>query len=69
MQLKIFNGRVITPQGILKNGSVLVTDGIIAEISAGNIDAPGATAIDAKGQYISPGFIDIHVHGGAGHDF
>ncbi len=25
--------------------------------------------IDAKGKYISPGFIDIHVHGGGGHDF
>jgi len=25
--------------------------------------------IDAAGKYVSPGFIDIHVHGGGGHDF
>ena len=69
MQLKIYNGQVITPQDILKDGCVLVTDGVITEVSANNIDAPGAEEIDAKGRYISPGFIDIHVHGGGGHDF
>jgi N-acetylglucosamine-6-phosphate deacetylase len=25
--------------------------------------------IDAAGHFVSPGFIDLHVHGGAGHDF
>lgn len=25
--------------------------------------------IDAAGHYVSPGFIDLHVHGGGGHDF
>src|SRR3569833_674266 len=69
MLLKIYNGQVITPQDILKDGCVLVTDGVITEVSANNIDAPGAEEIDAKGRYISPGFIDIHVHGGGGHDF
>ncbi len=69
MQLKITNGQVITPQGILKNGSILVIDGKIAEIATGNINSPGATEIDAGGRYLSPGFIDIHVHGGGGHDF
>src|ERR1700739_3655379 len=69
MQLKIYNGQVITPGGILKGGSVLVADGKIAEVSANNIDAPDAKAIDAGGKYISPGFIDIHIHGGGGHDF
>jgi N-acetylglucosamine-6-phosphate deacetylase len=34
-----------------------------------NTDFPDAIEIDAKGDYISPGFIDIHVHGGGGHDF
>lgn len=68
-QLKIFNGQVITPQRIIPNGTVMVTDGIITAIEEGTIDAPGATAINAKGNYISPGFIDIHIHGGGGHDF
>jgi len=69
MQLRIVNGQVITPQGILKGGSLLINDGKIIEISSSNIDAPDATVIDAGGKYISPGFIDIHVHGGGGHDF
>lgn len=69
MQLKIFNGQIITPNGILKNGSLLVSQGKIVEISNSNIDVPGVPEIDAKGSYVSPGFIDIHVHGGGGHDF
>ena len=47
----------------------MIADGKIIEISNSNIDAPGALEIDAGGQYVSPGFIDIHVHGGGGHDF
>jgi N-acetylglucosamine-6-phosphate deacetylase len=67
--LKVFNGNVITPSRIISNGTVLITDDKITAISDENIDAPGAKAIDAKGQFISPGFIDIHIHGGGGHDF
>lgn len=69
MQLKIFNGQVITPQEIWKDGCVLLTDGKITEVSKDNIDAPDAIEINAKGKYVSPGFIDIHIHGGGGHDF
>lgn len=43
--------------------------GIITAVSKGNIDLPGATEIDAKGNYVSPGFIDLHIHGGGGFDF
>jgi N-acetylglucosamine-6-phosphate deacetylase len=69
MQLKIHNGRIITPQGILQGGSILVVDGKITEVTGAYIDAPAAVEIDAGGKYVSPGFIDIHVHGGSGHDF
>lgn len=68
-QLKIYNGNIITPYRIIKSGTILIKEGKIIAISEGKIDAPNATLIDAKGQYISPGFIDIHVHGGGGHDF
>lgn len=67
--LKIYNGDVITPYKIIKSGTVLIKDGKIIDLKAGNIDAPDGESIDAKGNYISPGFIDIHVHGGGGHDF
>jgi N-acetylglucosamine-6-phosphate deacetylase len=68
-RLKIFNGRILTPQGILPQGTIVVEEGRIAEISEGNISVPDALEIDAQGKYISPGFIDIHVHGGGGYDF
>ncbi|MES2872140.1 MAG: N-acetylglucosamine-6-phosphate deacetylase [Bacteroidota bacterium] len=66
--LKIHNGKVLTPYRIIQ-GTVIVEDGRIKEVAEGNIDVTGAVEIDAKGQYIAPGFIDIHVHGGGGHDF
>lgn len=69
MKYKIFNGKVITPDKILEHASVLILDGKIAGIEAGNEHYPDATEIDAKGNYISPGFIDIHIHGGGGADF
>ncbi|MGC3948144.1 MAG: N-acetylglucosamine-6-phosphate deacetylase [Chryseolinea sp.] len=68
-RLKITNGKVILPSGKIENGSVLIEDTKI--LAVGNRDEPfgDALIIDARDQYISPGFIDIHVHGGAGHDF
>ncbi len=68
-RVKIFNGRLIVPGKIIPNGCVLVQEGRIIAVEAGDIDAGDATVIDANGQYISPGFIDIHIHGGGGHDF
>jgi N-acetylglucosamine-6-phosphate deacetylase len=68
-QLKIVNGQIITPSGIINGGCVLITNGTITAVSEKNIDAPGSIEIDACGKYVSPGFIDIHIHGGAGHDF
>jgi N-acetylglucosamine-6-phosphate deacetylase len=67
--LKIYNGKVITPQGIVGRGTVMVKGGKIDSVLSGNSGATAHVEIDAKGNYISPGFIDIHVHGGGGHDF
>ncbi|HEU5145521.1 MAG TPA: N-acetylglucosamine-6-phosphate deacetylase [Chryseosolibacter sp.] len=67
--LKIYNGRIITPYRIISHGSVLIRDGKIAAVSEGSLVATDAIEIDAHGKFIAPGFIDIHVHGGGGHDF
>ena len=67
--IKIFNGKIITPYRIIPHGTVLVKDGVIVEVAAGDIAVEGIKEIDAKGQFIAPGFIDLHVHGGGGHDF
>jgi N-acetylglucosamine-6-phosphate deacetylase len=68
-KIKIFNGNILTPYRIIPNGSVLITGDKITAVKEGNIDVSDAIEIDAKGNFIAPGFIDIHVHGGGGHDF
>ena len=70
MKTLIFNGDVITPERIIKNGYVLIEDGKIIGVGE-NFDASGfdGEKIDANGKYIAPGFIDIHTHGAGGSDF
>ncbi len=67
--IKIFNAKIITPDKMIDGGSILIQLNKIAAISNGNIEVADCIAIDAKGKYVSPGFIDIHVHGGGGYDF
>lgn len=66
---QIINGRILTPQGWLEGGSVIVEDGKIAEVSNNSFAIEGAEIIDAKGCDIVPGGIEMHVHGGGGRDF
>jgi N-acetylglucosamine-6-phosphate deacetylase len=67
--IKIINGTIITAQRIIPQGTILINNGKIVAIEQNDIDASDAEVIDAKGHFVSPGFIDIHVHGGGGHDF
>ena len=62
----IENAKVVLTDGILFNGVVLVDNGIITAVGqAGEVEIPNhAQCIDAKGSYVGPGFVDIHVHGG-----
>ncbi len=62
----IKNGTVITPQEAIPNCDVRIEDGKIAEIGA-SLD--GYPTVDAKGAYVTAGFVDIHTHGGYGADF
>ncbi len=67
--LLIQNGTLILPDKLIEGGAVLCERGRIKEVGQGVAAPKNAVVIDAKGGYISPGFIDIHVHGGAGADF
>ena len=69
MLTQIINGRIFTPQGWLNEGSVLIRDGKILEVTNCDLALIGARLIDAKGMYIVPGFVCMHAHGGSGHDF
>ena len=63
--LKIQNGFVVTDTIQKKN--VYIENGKIFAVTTDDI--PCDEIIDAEGLYVSPGFIDTHVHGGGGHDF
>lgn len=65
----VFRGQIILPNRI-QPGCVLVRDGRIEQVLAGDAELPPeATLVDAGEGFVSPGFIDLHVHGGAGADF
>ena len=62
MKLLIKNGRVIDPASKLDAESdLLVEDGKIAKVN-GKIMEKADRVIDAKGCFVMPGFIDLHVH-------
>lgn len=64
-------GALVLPNRIVENGLVRVENGIITGLW--DLEAePGPTpdpATTLEGDYICPGFIDVHVHGGGGADF
>ena len=66
------NGDLILEDRILQNTDLLVRNDKIADIGhlqSAVSEADEDLVIDCTGQYISPGYIDIHVHGGAGGRF
>jgi len=60
------NANVITPLR-KKNAVVVVKDNKISGVYDHLDITPDMKVIDAKGCYLTPGFIDIHVHGGGGY--
>ena len=68
-KIKIFNGKVILSDRIIPSATVLISGNRIIAVEEGNIEVTDAIEVDAKDKYISPGFIDIHIHGGGGYDF
>lgn len=64
--MKIFkNAKVIFPDKI-RDCIVVTKDGKIIDICDNLDDNEATEIIDCQGDYLSPGFVDIHVHGGGG---
>lgn len=69
MKKAIINGKIIYPHRISDGEAVIMENGKISSVVK-NEDVPNdCEMIDANGNYVSPGFIDIHVHGGGGCSF
>lgn len=62
----IVNAAVVRPDSVIKDGTVIFDENI-KEVGQ-NLCVGNAEVIDAKGAYVMPGFIDIHIHGYMGCD-
>jgi N-acetylglucosamine-6-phosphate deacetylase len=61
---------LLTPLEQISRPLLVIEDGVIAQVTArGHSEVPaGAQVRDFPGAILAPGFIDIHIHGGAGQD-
>ena len=70
MLTQIYNGHILTPSGWIDDGSLLFDDSRIVEIRKNSHIEPRAEmAVNALGRHVVPGGIELHCHGGGGHDF
>jgi len=65
--------RIVNPDKVLECGWMYIHENRISQMGAGEPPLDLATSdtvakVDATGQWVTPGFIDIHVHGGNGSD-
>lgn len=64
----IINGKIIMPDGVLENKAILFDSEIKEIVSTDGLDTSSYEVIDAGGKYVSPGLIDMHIHGYLGAD-
>ncbi len=65
-----YAARLCTPLEVIEDACLLVRDGAIEAVGTrAAVAAPsGAKPVELGDAWIAPGLLDIHVHGGAGHD-
>ena len=66
MLTQLINAKILTPQGWVKDGSVIIRDNKILEVTNCDLAVIGANLIDVKGMYVVPGAVEMHCHGGEG---
>ncbi|MCG8652737.1 MAG: N-acetylglucosamine-6-phosphate deacetylase [Pirellulales bacterium] len=65
----VVSGTAVLPDRMVDNAVVVWRSDKITYVGTRREKIPaGAKLVDAKGGYISPGFVDLHIHGGAGAD-
>jgi len=68
MRTVFVNGTIFTPNEQIASSALIVEDEKIVEVARVDPKTVESQVIDAKGMYIIPGLIDIHIHGGQGCD-
>ena len=63
----LVNGRILLPDREMAEQALLFDERIIAVTPVSEIPVEAET-IDARGRFISPGFVDVHIHGYLGAD-
>ncbi len=71
MSLALTHARLVTPFRVADDHTVIVDNGKIARVGrTSELPAPADAHVERlDGLTLAPGFVDVHVHGGAGHDF
>jgi len=68
--LRFLNGTIVLPDRLLHDGEVVTLDDRIQHVGSVDLRSPsGLAVLDLEGGYLLPGFVDLHVHGGANADF
>ena len=62
------NGRLVFPDRVADGLALRVADGKIVELRERIEPAGGEEVVDLQGNFLAPGFIDLHVHGAVGRD-
>lgn len=70
MRTVVTAARLYTPLEEIENPLLVIEDGVITEISSrsSRVSPANSTSIDFGDAILAPGFLDIHIHGGAGLD-
>lgn len=68
MTIYITGGTLVTPHQALPGQALVVEEGKIAAVIAADQVPAGAEIIDARGMWVIPGMMDVHVHGSDGAD-
>src|SRR5581483_136080 len=69
MTLTFHGGTIVLADQLIENGRVEIRDDLIQTVGPADGTAAAGDGVDLEGGYLCPGFVELHAHGGRGHDF